>query len=120
MIALACALYMPSCLRIATAQDGPPARNARQSAANTTTPVGVEEADRLLEHMGNYLASAKELTFHADITFDHGPRLLHFHQLCPAQWLRRGSARGGRVQVLAPLGGRDSRSELSESLVSAA
>jgi hypothetical protein len=33
--------------------------------------VVAEKANRLLEQMGDYLGSAREFTFHADITFDH-------------------------------------------------
>lgn len=40
-------------------------------AANAPAPVVNPEADRVLKQMGAYLGSAEQLTFHADIVFDH-------------------------------------------------
>jgi hypothetical protein len=40
-------------------------------AANAAAPVVAEQADRLLKQMGDYIGSADQFTFHADITFDH-------------------------------------------------
>ena len=39
--------------------------------ANAPAPVVSAAADQLLKQMGAYLGSAKQLTFHADIVFDH-------------------------------------------------
>ena len=44
---------------------------ATPPAANAATPVVAEQADRLLRQMSDYIGSAEQFTFHADITFDH-------------------------------------------------
>lgn len=66
MTCLAFMLSAPSCWQVAAAQGSPPA-----PAAAAAQPVVAEKANRLLEQMGDYLGSAREFTFHADITFDH-------------------------------------------------
>ena len=40
-------------------------------AANSAAPAVAEQADRLLKQMGDYVGSAQQFTFHADIAFDH-------------------------------------------------
>src|SRR5271167_3207521 len=41
------------------------------AAANAAAPVVAEQADRLLKQMSDYIGSADQFTFHADISFDH-------------------------------------------------
>jgi hypothetical protein len=48
------------------AESNPPA-----SAANAAVPAVAEQADRLLRQMSDYIGSADQFTFHADINFDH-------------------------------------------------
>jgi hypothetical protein len=52
-----------------------PTPTAPPASAPVTTampaPIVEERADRLLKQMGDYIASAQQFTFHADITFDH-------------------------------------------------
>jgi len=62
-------LSAPARVPDAAAQTAQPA--AAAPAATTATPVVVEQADRLLRQMGEYLGSADQFTFHADILFDH-------------------------------------------------
>jgi hypothetical protein len=78
LIATAVMVSAPAWVRIASAQAPQPATVAAPAAATaistpTTTvpPVIAEEADRLLRQMGEYIGSAEQFTFHADITFDH-------------------------------------------------
>src|SRR5277367_2833852 len=78
LIATAVMVSAPAWVRIASAQAPQPATVAAPAAATasstpTTTvpPVIAEEADRLLPQMGEYIGSAEQFTFHADITFDH-------------------------------------------------
>jgi hypothetical protein len=40
-------------------------------AASAATPAVAEQADRLLRQMSDYIGSADQFTFHADISFDH-------------------------------------------------
>lgn len=57
-------------LHVAEAQNAP----APSNAPPTTTapaPVVSQQADELLKQMGDYIGSAEQFTFHADITFDH-------------------------------------------------
>ena len=44
---------------------------ATPSAANRAAPVVAERADRLLKQMSDYIGSAEQFTFHADVSFDH-------------------------------------------------
>jgi len=52
-----------------------PTPTAPPASAPVTTampaPIVEERADRLLKQMGDYIASAQQFTFHADIAFDH-------------------------------------------------
>ena len=41
------------------------------SAASPAAPFVAERADRLLKQMSDYIGSADQFTFHADISFDH-------------------------------------------------
>jgi hypothetical protein len=52
------------------AQDG---RNQSGETAppQSTPPAVAQRADQLLKQMGNYIGSADQFTFHADIAFDH-------------------------------------------------
>jgi hypothetical protein len=51
-----------------SAQTGPAAPAA---VSNAAASVVAEQADRLLKEVGDYIGSAEQFTFHADITFDH-------------------------------------------------
>jgi hypothetical protein len=53
----------------ASAQNKPATPNAAPPA--TGGPAVAEQADRLIKEMSAYIGSAKEFTFHADVTFDH-------------------------------------------------
>jgi hypothetical protein len=55
----------------AAAQNKPAAPNTAPPTTNAPAPAVAEQADRLLKEVGAYIGSAKEFTFHADITFDH-------------------------------------------------
>jgi hypothetical protein len=78
LIATAVMVLAPAWVRIASAQAPQPATVAAPAAATASStpttivpPVVAEEADRLLRQMGEYIGSAEQFTFHADITFDH-------------------------------------------------
>jgi hypothetical protein len=45
--------------------------NPPASTANAAVPVVAEQADRLLRQMSDYIGTADQFTFHADINFDH-------------------------------------------------
>jgi len=70
-VVLACVLI---CTR-AQAQQGPTPTSATEVptplAANAAAPLVAEQADRLLKQMSDYIGSADQFTFHADISFDH-------------------------------------------------
>jgi len=54
-----------------TAQTRPPTASTPPASTAVPPPTVVEAADRLLKQMGAYVGSAEQLTFRADITFDH-------------------------------------------------
>src|SRR5580693_4667180 len=58
-------------MQVAAAQTGQNVPAATPPAAMTAPPVVATQADRLLRQMSEYIASAEQFTFHADITFDH-------------------------------------------------
>ena len=58
-------------VRLAEAQTGPGAVGAPQLAASAAAPTVSERAETLLKQMGTYISTAQQLTFHADILFDH-------------------------------------------------
>ena len=78
LIAAAVMVSASAWVRIASAQAPQPATVAAPAAATASStpttivpPAVAEEADRLLRQMGEYIGSAEQFTFHADITFDH-------------------------------------------------
>lgn len=54
-----------------TAQNNRSAPSGPPAAPTMPTPQVDDAAVRLLKQMGEYIGSAQEFTFHADITFDH-------------------------------------------------
>jgi hypothetical protein len=58
-------------MQVAAAQTSQSVPGATPPAATTAPVVVAEQADRLLRQMSEYIASAEQFTFHADITFDH-------------------------------------------------
>jgi hypothetical protein len=54
---------------VADAQTGQSTAGAPPTA--TALPAVAEQADRLLKQMSDYIGSADQFTFHADINFDH-------------------------------------------------
>jgi hypothetical protein len=47
------------------------ASSQQPAATNTPPPVVAQQADQLLKEASDYLASASQFTFHAEIAFDH-------------------------------------------------
>ena len=66
---LALMVSMPVWMPPAHAQGSGSSQQA--PVTSTPPPVVAEAADRLLKEAGEYLASAAQFTFHAEITFDH-------------------------------------------------
>ena len=71
MIAIALVVSAPSWVTVVVAQNNPAAPSAPPPAINTAAPFVAEQADRLLKQMSDYIGSADQFTFHADISFDH-------------------------------------------------
>jgi hypothetical protein len=71
MVALAFAMSAPTWGQLAEAQTGPAATGGPGPATKPAPPQVAEQADRLLKRMSDYLGSADQFTFHADISFDH-------------------------------------------------
>jgi hypothetical protein len=71
MIAVALVVSVPTWVRVVDAQNNPTTTGTPPPAANAATPVVAEQADRLLKQMSDYIGSADQFTFHADISFDH-------------------------------------------------
>ena len=68
---IALMISAPSLVPVADAQTGQVIPNTPPPAGNSAAPAVAEQADRLLKQMGDYVGSAQQFTFHADITFDH-------------------------------------------------
>ena len=71
MIAIALVISVPGWVQVVVAQNNPAAPSAPPPAINTAAPFVAEQADRLLKQMSDYIGSADQFTFHADISFDH-------------------------------------------------
>jgi hypothetical protein len=77
LLATAVLASAPTGVRIANGQAlkratvAPPAATAGSTPTAPVPQAVAEEADRLLRQMGEYIGSAVEFTFHADIIFDH-------------------------------------------------
>jgi len=70
-MAVAFAFSMPAYLALAHAQNSSTPTGTAPAASNGAAPALAEQADRLLRQMAEYVGSAQQFTFHADITFDH-------------------------------------------------
>jgi hypothetical protein len=70
-IAVIFALSVPGYLATANAQNTRNPTATPPAASNSAAPAVAEQADRLLRQMAEYVGSAQQFTFHADITFDH-------------------------------------------------
>jgi hypothetical protein len=71
MIMLASLLSAPSCWVIAQAQNVPTPSGAAAPESTAPAPVVSTQVDDLLKQMADYIGSAEQFTFHADIIFDH-------------------------------------------------
>ena len=71
LLVTAIVISASSWVRVADAQNNQAAPATPPPAANTAAPAVAEQADQLLKQMGEYVGSAEQFTFHADITFDH-------------------------------------------------
>ena len=71
LLAVALVTSALSGVQVADAQNVGATGDAVSSATNAAAPVVAEQAERLLRQMGEYVGSAEQFTFHADITFDH-------------------------------------------------
>src|SRR5215467_2077722 len=71
LMAAALALSAPGCLATAYAQSTPNPTPTPPAASSSAAPAVAERADRLLRQMAEYVGSAQEFIFRADITFDH-------------------------------------------------
>src|SRR5271166_4234480 len=71
MVAAAFVISTLAWMQVAEAQNTPASPIAPLPAANTAPPAVAERADQLLKQMSDYIGSAEQFTFHADITFDH-------------------------------------------------
>jgi hypothetical protein len=71
--AIAAALVMsaPGWVPVAQAQNSQVVPSTPSSAATGAAPAVAAQANRLLKDMSNYIGSAEQFTFHADVTFDH-------------------------------------------------
>jgi hypothetical protein len=56
---------------VVDAQNNPAALGPPPSASSAAPPAVAERADELLRQMGDYIGSAEQFTFHANIGFDH-------------------------------------------------
>jgi len=71
VVAAAFIMAGPAWTPLAAGQTSQAAPGASPPSATAAPPVVAAEADRLLRQMGEYVGSAAQFTFHADITFDH-------------------------------------------------
>jgi hypothetical protein len=71
IVVAACMISGAAGAQVTNAQTGQAAPGASPPAAVTAPSVVAAQADRLLRQMGEYVGSADQFTFHADITFDH-------------------------------------------------
>src|SRR5277367_3930226 len=71
MIAMAVATSVLAWAEIAEGQNIPAAPSTPPQATITAPPAVAERADQLLKQMSDYIGSAEQFTFHADISFDH-------------------------------------------------
>jgi hypothetical protein len=71
MIAMILAASLLAQAEIAEAQNSPAALSTSPPPAGTAPPAVSERADQLLKQMSDYIGSAEQLTFHANISFDH-------------------------------------------------
>jgi len=71
LLAVALVTSALSGVQVADAQNVGATGDAVSSATNAAVPVVADQAERLLRQMGEYVGSAEQFTFHADITFDH-------------------------------------------------
>jgi hypothetical protein len=71
MIAMACALAASCCLATVKAQTPSASAGASPPATSPAAPVVAERANALLQQMAEYVGSAAQFTFHAEIAFDH-------------------------------------------------
>jgi hypothetical protein len=70
MVAAAFALFAPGWLPTSVAQSVSTAGGSGV-ATSSAAPAVAAQADMLLRQMAEYVGSAQQFTFHADITFDH-------------------------------------------------
>jgi hypothetical protein len=71
LLAVALMTSALSGVQVADAQNVGATGDAVSSATDAAVPVVTDQAERLLRQMGEYVGSAEQFTFHADITFDH-------------------------------------------------
>ena len=71
LLAVALVTSALSGVQVADAQNVGATGDAVSTATNAAVPVVADQAERLLRQMGEYVGSADQFTFHADITFDH-------------------------------------------------
>src|SRR5271166_2038453 len=71
MIALAFVISAPRWVLVVNAQNAPAPTIVPPAATTVAPPAVAERADRLLKQMSDYIGSAEQFTFHADISFDH-------------------------------------------------
>lgn len=71
MLAIALVISAPGWVPVVVAQNNPAAPSAPRPAIDAAAPFVAEQANRLLKQMSDYIGSADQFTFHADISFDH-------------------------------------------------
>ncbi len=64
-------MIAPGCMAPAVAQSTPDPSGTKAAVPAAPPPVVAEQADRLLKEASDYIATAQQFTFHADISFDH-------------------------------------------------